>query len=110
MIEPRRSRGSNVRRPETEVYQHLYLTKAWRTLRAQQLEREPWCAECAKDGRKSEASIADHLVPHKGNRRLFFRGKLQSLCIIHHNEKTRVERGGKPKQHIGADGWPLTTT
>jgi 5-methylcytosine-specific restriction endonuclease McrA len=32
--------------------------------------------------------VADHVVPHRGNRKSFEEGELQSLCARHHSVKT----------------------
>lgn len=89
------------------AYHALYKLRQWDIMREQQLEREPWCRMCRDAGRQTKANTADHIVPHRGDRRLFFdRSNLQSLCQIHHVEKIRLEAGGKPKVAVGTDGWP----
>jgi 5-methylcytosine-specific restriction protein A len=64
---------------------------------------------CAKAGRRTPATIADHIVPHRGDTMLFFDpSNLQSLCDIHHrSEKQRIEAGGNARAPVGLDGWPL---
>jgi hypothetical protein len=52
------------------------------TLRRDHLTMEPNCRECAKAQRFTPATTVDH-------------------------DKWRIERGGKPRTPIGADGWPL---
>ena len=53
---------------------------------------------CMAQGRVTAATVADHIVPHKGNYELFWNGELQSLCAFHHNKtKQRIERGGNSK-------------
>ena len=50
---------------------------------------------CRAKGIVAVATVADHVVPHKGNYDLFWHGELQSLCAFHHNKtKQRIERKG----------------
>ncbi len=80
-----------------------YATSWWKRLRAQQLEREPYCRECSKlPGRRGawvRARQVDHIKPrprgapydpdghdHWTNR--------QSLCAGCHTRKTSGERDG----------------
>jgi 5-methylcytosine-specific restriction enzyme A len=38
----------------------------------------------------------DHIIPHKGNQKLFWDTKnWQSLCEMHHNRKTMTQDMGK---------------
>ncbi len=54
------------------------------------------------------ATVADHIVPHKGNHQLFWdRNNLQSLCMVHHGEKIQQEKGAPVRIAVDADGWPL---
>jgi 5-methylcytosine-specific restriction enzyme A len=64
---------------------------------------------CLRAGIVEPAFAVDHIVPHKGDQVLFWdQSNWQSLCRTHHNsDKQRIERGGKAKPYIGADGWPL---
>ena len=62
---------------------------------------------CLTVGRSTKANTADHIVPHRGDRALFFNsGNLQSLCDIHHGQKQRVEAGAKERLPVDQDGWP----
>lgn len=87
----------------------------WQKARAAYLEAHPFCAycmreaairtsaidgvilECAERGLAVPyASVVDHIIPHRGDRRLFWdRSNWQSLCATHHSrDKQREERGG----------------
>ena len=83
------------RRGESEEWHGLYSLPVWtERLRPAQLLREPWCRECAKAGRRVRATVVDHIVPHRGDMRLFTDpGNLQSLCKSCHDRKTMLERG-----------------
>jgi 5-methylcytosine-specific restriction enzyme A len=94
--------------PEYASYQYLYKTKAWHARRRWQLHREPYCRMCMTlQQRQTLATVADHIVPHKGNRQLFWdRNNLQSLCLLHHGEKILQEKGAPVRVAVDADGWP----
>jgi len=64
---------------------------SWRRRRAAHLAAEPLCRLCKANGRLVVASVADHIVPHRGDRALFM-GELQSLCVhCHSSVKQREE-------------------
>ena len=61
----------------------------WRRARKAFLQRHPLCAECLKEGRTTPATVVDHIVPHRGDTKLFWdEGNWQPLCETHHNKKT----------------------
>ena len=61
----------------------------WRAARARYLRRYPLCAECMRHGRLSPATVVDHIIPHRGNERLFWdKGNWQPLCKDCHDMKT----------------------
>jgi 5-methylcytosine-specific restriction enzyme A len=95
------------RSPEARVYREWYKTAAWRALRGDQLRGEPLCRTCARAGNHTPATLADHIIPHRGVAVLFFDpANLQSLCDVHHTDKQRIENGGRERTPIGLDGWP----
>ncbi len=70
----------------------LYNSPQWRAMRAAQLAREPWCADCLADNRHVVATEVDHKQSHHGDPDLFFdETNLQSLCKSHHSSKTAKE-------------------
>lgn len=91
----------------------LYGTRAWRRRALRQLEIEPLCLLCRAQGRIEPATVADHIVDHKGDLRAFWEGELQSLCEYHHNSKTRrddaARKSGRRQYMKGCDehGRPL---
>lgn len=95
------------RSPEAQAYRRLYKTARWAARREAQLGSEPLCRMCGKRGLIVPASIADHVIPHRGDMRLFFEGELQSLCKpCHDGPKHSAEMRGYDTT-IGADGYPV---
>jgi 5-methylcytosine-specific restriction protein A len=73
-------RGSSARRG----YGGKWLEAARRFLIA-----HPWCIKCSR-----LASEVDHIIPHKGDMKLFWdRKNWQSLCKECHSRKTAAEDG-----------------
>ena len=84
-----------------------YRTARWRALRIRQLKREPLCKYCLLEGRIVAATIADHIVPHRWDSELFWKGELQSLCATHHSGSKQSEELGGSRDLIGIDGYPV---
>lgn len=96
---------------EAEEYRKLYKHPRWRARRLHQLADEPLCRTCAKAGRTTLATIADHIDPHRGDLTKFFEGELQSLCDeapwrCHSKVKQQTERLGFSPA-VGKDGFPI---
>ncbi|HCE39691.1 MAG: HNH endonuclease [Alcanivorax sp.] len=70
--------------------------KRWRAAREQFLAEHPLCVFCQRRGRVAAATVVDHIVPHRGDQKLFWsRSNWQALCAPCHNrDKQRMERGG----------------
>ena len=65
---------------------------AWRKARNAFLQAHPLCVECMKEGRYVKATDVDHIVPHRGDSKLFWdQSNWQALCHRHHSMKTRRE-------------------
>jgi len=85
----------------TAKKRNLYSSAAWQKLRKDYLMRNPLCDFCLRDGRFAQATVVDHIIPHKGNMKLFLEGPFQTLCTTHHNStKQREEKTGTK---IGGD-------
>lgn len=61
----------------------------WQKYRAEFLRKNPKCARCG-----AKATVVDHIVPHKGNKHLFWlEANHAALCAKCHNSyKQRMER------------------
>ena len=96
--------------PSREVYQKWYKTARWKKLRLRQLRKHPYC-QCPHHTRdKVKATVADHIIPHKGDTRLFWdSNNLQSLTAQCHDKfKQSAERGGAGfDMGCNVDGAPL---
>ena len=61
----------------------------WRKARKAFLQLHPLCAECMKEGKLTPSTVVDHIVPHRGDPRLFWDEKnWQPLCKDCHDRKT----------------------
>src|SRR4030095_13318577 len=77
-----------------QPWRKLYDSPAWRRRRAMQLKVHPLCKMCMDNGVVAVARVADHIIPHRGDLKLF-NGPLQSLCKYHHNvSKQQIEVRG----------------
>jgi 5-methylcytosine-specific restriction protein A len=70
-------------------------TRQWAKARLQFLKEHPLCAECLRNERVTEATVVDHITPHRGDMNLFWnRNNWQPLCASCHGRKTAKEDGG----------------
>lgn len=78
----------------------------WRSARAGFLRSHPLCRMCQAQGEVTAATVVDHIVPHKGDRALFWDStNWQPLCKpCHDRHKQRIERGTEAGCNI--DGLP----
>ena len=64
----------------------------WNKARRAFLAAHPLCEECLKEGRYTKATVVDHIIPHRGDPKLFWdESNWQALCKRHHDEKTGRE-------------------
>lgn len=68
-----------------------YSTARWQALRARVLAAQPFCPDCEAAGRLAvDAHDVDHIIPHRGNPKLFWdRKNLRGLCASCHSRKTQ---------------------
>ena len=56
------------------------------------LRSHPLCVECMKQGQYTKATVVDHIVPHRGDQKLFWdKNNWQALCKPHHDRETGNE-------------------
>lgn len=67
----------------------------WQQYRKAYLARHPLCVMCQAKGCTVEATVVDHITPHRGDERLFWdEANHQALCApCHSSEKQREEQG-----------------
>jgi len=68
-----------------------YNLAVWKRRRADQLAEEPLCARCYSQGIITEATVANHVKPHRGNWELFINGRLESACKPCHDSVIQSE-------------------
>lgn len=70
-------------------------SNAWLRASKAFLISHPLCAECERQGKTTPATEVDHIIPHKGNGKLFWdSNNWQPLCHECHSRKTATEDGG----------------
>ena len=94
--ERQRDRAYDRQRRETQPFRRWYNLALWQRRRAHQLASEPLCRMCAAAGKVTPATIADHVIPHRGDWTLFAGGELQSLCKFHHDS---TKQAAEDTQH-----------
>lgn len=66
--------------------------RRWQKARKSYLEAHPLCVMCAKQGKYVRATVVDHIIPHRGDQKLFWdQNNWQSLCKSCHDKKTLTE-------------------
>ena len=64
----------------------------WRRARAAYLARHPLCVQCQAKGRIEPSTTVDHIVPHRGDQKLFWdEANWAALCKPCHDAKTARE-------------------
>ena len=66
--------------------------RAWQKASRQFLQAPPLCEECQRQGKYVKATVIDHIIPHRGDEKLFWdRSNWRALCKRCHDQKTRRE-------------------
>ena len=64
----------------------------WQKASKRYLKTNPLCKQCQCESRLTQAEVVDHIIPHRGDRQLFWdESNWQSLCKRCHDRKTRIE-------------------
>ena len=91
-----------------KAWRKLYRTAAWLALRAAQLAAHPLCSRCLQRGFTVAATVANHIIPHRGDLVLFFDpGNLESVCKPCHDGRIQSEERRGFSDEIGPDGFPV---
>jgi len=77
-----------------EFSKNFYKTPEWLSVKKQYLKEHPLCVECLKSGKRTRATIVDHIVPIKQGGDKFSESNLQALCWSCHSRKS-VEEGSR---------------
>jgi 5-methylcytosine-specific restriction protein A len=69
-------------------------TFRWAQASKRWLSHHPWCVRCEAMGIRKLADLTDHIVPvQNASDPLFFKEiNFQSLCVVHHSEKTQEDK------------------
>ena len=91
-----------VKQAKVRQSKRMYNTgsKAWQSIRNNQLSQYPLCADCIDKGLTRSANVVDHIDGNSWNNDL---SNLQSLCASCHNRKTALYDfgfGREPKSTV----------
>lgn len=80
----------------------------WQKARASYLAANPVCCRCETNGRIVAATVVNHRVPHKGDRKLFWdRKNWEPVCKPCHDGTIQREERSGFVTGTGRDGRPL---
>jgi 5-methylcytosine-specific restriction endonuclease McrA len=66
---------------------HPFQSRHGRRVRAEQLEAEPWCADCRASGIARPATVVHHIRPVSRGGAPYDPANLMSLCTEHHADR-----------------------
>ena len=81
-----RHKDYNAKRRD-QTLQAFYNSKEWKAVRKIAIERNPFCVICNRP-----AKVVDHIKEIKDGGAPLALENLQSLCHLHHNQKTAREK------------------
>jgi 5-methylcytosine-specific restriction protein A len=79
----RYERERNVR----DAWRHWYRSQRWHDMRSAVLKAQPVCMRC----RMAPSTVANHIVPHRGDADLFWTGQLEGVCASCHSSVIQSE-------------------
>jgi 5-methylcytosine-specific restriction enzyme A len=91
--------------PHKRRWRTWFSMAIWRSIRRQQLLREPLCRTCFTAGHVKAATEVDHIVEHGGDWNAFITGALQPLCGDCHRRKSSLSH--RKSQGFDEHGEPL---
>lgn len=90
----RQYRNQEIDRARPNSTQRGYGSR-WQKARKGYLQSHPLCVYHLAEGETVAANVVDHIVPHRGDQKLFWKnGNWQALCKTCHDRKTATEPGG----------------
>jgi 5-methylcytosine-specific restriction protein A len=103
-----RNREYDRQRRSERPWRAWYSTARWQAIRSAQLSANPLCSLCEKRGRVTPATVCNHVERHNGDPAKFWNGPFNSMCSDCHDvDQQRIERGGRARQSVDGDGWPI---
>ena len=74
--------------------QDFYNSGRWRKLRNWYVKSNPLCVHCKLEGVVNLGQVVDHIIPITDGGEKLSKGNLQTLCHLHHNQKTQADVEG----------------
>lgn len=99
-------KAADAKRRKLLPWRAWYGTAGWRIRRDKQLNKTPWCEPCRLLGKTRKATACNHKVPHRGDRKLFDIGELESCCANCHSQGIQRDENLGYRRQLGDDGWP----
>jgi len=95
-LSPWKHTAKEVKTDDANVRNRLY-GRQWRKQRLYYLQANPLCLMCSEQGITKQATVVDHIKPHKGDENLFWDIRnWQPLCKKHHDsDKQKIDRRGR---------------
>jgi 5-methylcytosine-specific restriction protein A len=76
----------------SDQWHYLYNNQRWRKYSKGYLNKHPLCHQCKQENQIAPSDVVDHIVPHRGDRKLFWDSENhQALCNTCHHVKTGKE-------------------
>lgn len=86
-----RRRRYDRERSANREWRNWYKLAAWLRRRKWQLQEQPLCERCKANGLIVEATVANHVDPHRGDWDKFINGRLESTCKPCHDSVIQSE-------------------
>jgi len=91
-----------------EPHNRLYDSVRWRAIRKLVLNRDPLCILCLRRGIERGSQVADHIIPHNNDLKLFYDiNNIQGVCYSCHSGVKRIQENKGIMQGCDEAGNPL---
>jgi 5-methylcytosine-specific restriction protein A len=101
------SRRDDRRSAAAKKYHKWYCRKLWLRRAEAQLQAQPLCERHLRLGLLEPATVANHVIPHRGNWTLFSTGELESVCKACHDGPIQAEEAAGAVKGNDVSGRPL---